>query len=536
MCMAIMATGMAKNINKNSLNRFSVLIPLTLASNIAFAGEWTLGTDLGLTETYSNNVELTPVNHQSSVVSQLSAGFDAKFTSREVDFSFSGTETYAAYSHNSDLNDDYQTAKVDGLFSLWRDGPKFIATSRITNISQNNSNNSLADLVSGDTVQQRAHSAGFQYQTANSSHNFNSSIIYSLTETEDNIGENNGYTANINSENGNAARHVFWQLTGQYSDRENTTSTGTNYNIEAQIGAITSFKLNPFLRFYDEDISGTSFSGNQTTTSSWGPGIRWQASNHFYIDVSYNYVEDKTASDDYVAANINWQPSQRTSLVVGYNKRFFGDSYNLDFSHRSKRLTNKISYHETVEIYDRDSFQEVGLGEFWCPVGGPFDANSCFPSSQPPSDTTGFILVPLTGLEPVENNEFSVNKRLAWNSTLALSRTTFAFDIATRERESLSTGIIDDNIDVSLSATRTLSPRSSLRLLTSYREAIFDKNFTPTNPRQKDTYKTVSTTYNRGLASSLSANFTLQYLERDSSQATLTYDEVRAYINITKDF
>ncbi len=536
MYMATMAMVMAKNINKSSLNKLSVLIPLTLASSVAFAGEWTLGTDVGLTETYSNNVELTPVNHQSSVVSQLIAGLEAKFKSREVDFSFSGTETYAAYSHNSDLNDDYQTVSVDGLFSLWRDGPKLIATSRLTNISQNNANNSLADLVSGDTVQQRVHSAGFQYQTANSSHNFNSSIIYNLTETEDSIGESEGYTANLNSENGNAARHIFWQLSGQYSDQENTNSTGTNYNIEAQVGTITSFKLNPFLRFYDEDISGTALGGNQTTTRSWGPGIRWQASDHFYLDVSYNYVEDKTASDDYIAANINWQPSQRTSLVAGYNKRFFGDSYNLNFSHQTKRLTNKISYHETIEIYDRDSFQEVGLGEFWCPIGGPFDANSCFPSSQPPSDTTGFILVPLTGLEPVESNEFSINKRLAWNSTLALSRTTFAVDITTRERESLTTGIIDDNFDISLSATRKLSPRSSLKLLASYREAIFDKNFSPTQARQEDKYKTVSTTYNRGLASSLSAYFTLQYLERESNQATLTYDEVRAYINITKDF
>ncbi len=144
--------------------------------------------------------------------------------------------------------------------------------------------------------------------------------------------------------------------------------------------------------------------------------------------------------------------------------------------------------------------------------------------------------MPLTGLAPVENNEFSLNKRLAWNSTLALSRTTFAFDIATTERKSLSTGIITGNSNVSLTATRTLSPRSSWKLLASHREAIFDKNFIPTNPRQDDTYKTVSATYNRSLASSLSAYFTLKYLERESSQVALTYEEVRAYINITKDF
>jgi len=503
--MATMAMATVRKINSVYPFNVAALLPWFIISSTAFAGEWKFEPNLGMTETYTNNVELTPSAHQSSLVSQLVAGIDTTFKSREVDFSFSGTQTYAAYSHNSDLNDDYQTANVEGLFTLWRDGPKFIASSSLTNISKNNANNSLADLVSGDTVQQKHYSSGLQYQKSNSSHNFAGSVIYSLTEAEDNIGESKGYTANISSKNGNGARNVFWQLTGQYTDRQNGNTDGTNYNIEAQIGAITSLKLSPFLRFYDEDITGTAAGTNQTTTQSWGPGIRWQASDHFYIDVSYNYVKDKAASDDYIVTNINWQPSQRTSLIAGYNQRFFGDSYNLDFSHKTKRLSNKISYHETIEIFDRDSFQEVDLVSF-------------------------------SGLEPVKNNEFSLNKRLAWNTTLTLSRTSFAFDIATRERESLSSGIVDDNIDVSLSATRTLSPRSSLRLLTSYSEAVFDKNFSPTNPRQEDIYKTVSVTYNKSLASSLSTYFTLQYLERESSQAIYTYEEIRAYINITKDF
>lgn len=536
MYMATMAMVMAKKINKKWLNKLSSLLPLTLASSVALAGEWSFEPNLGLTETYSNNVALTADNHQSSVVSQLIAGLNTKFKSSQVEFSFSGTETYATYSHNSDLNNDYQTANVDGLFSLWRDGAKLIVSSRLTNASQNSANNSLADLVSSDTVQQRFHTAGLQYNTANSSHKFSGSVIYSLTETEDSIGESKGYTARINSVNGNAARHVFWSLSGLYSDRKNSNSTGTNYNIEAEVGAITSLNLNPFLRFYDEDITGTGFNNSQAKTRSWGPGIRWQAADHFYLDVSYNYVEDKNAGDDYIAANINWQPSQRTSLVAGYSKRFFGDSYNIDVSHRTKRLTNNIFYQESIEIYDRDNFQDVALGDFWCPIGEPLDINACFPSALPPNDIAGFTLVPVTGLAPIENNEFSLNKRLAWNSTLALSRTIFAFDISTRERESLTTGIINNNLDVSLSASRTLSPRSSLKLLASYREAIFDKNYNSINPRQEDTYKTVSATYHRSLASSLSTKFTLQYLERKSSQVTLTYEEVRAYINITKDF
>lgn len=537
MDMVITVMGIIKKINKNIYTQLGFLMSIALPSSFAVAGDWDFRPNFGLTETYTNNVELTTADHHSSVVSQLIAGLNTTYNSREVDFSFSASETYAAYSHNSDLNDNYQTANVNGLFSLWRDGPKLIARSQISNISQNGANNSLADLVSGDTVQSRSHSAGFQYQTANSSQIFSGSIIYSLTETEDSIGESKGYTANINSQNGNSARHVFWQVSSLYSDRKNVNSSGTNYNLDAQIGAITAFKLNPFIRVYREDISGTAAGTRQNNANSWGPGIRWQATDHLYIDVSYNYIQDKTSSDDYIATNINWQPSQRSSLVAGYNQRFFGDSYNLNFSHKTKRLTNTISYDETLEIHDRDGFIEVTLGEAWCPVGGPFDASSCFPVSQPPSDTNGFILVPIVGLEPVESNEFSLNKRLAWSSTLTLSRTTFIVDIATREREGLGTSSLNDNFDISLSATRKLSPKSNLKFLVSYRESTYNTSSdTVVGAKQDDTYKTISATYNKSLASSLSGYFTIKYLDRESTQFDRSYDEVRANINITKEF
>lgn len=535
--MAITAMGIINKINNNIYTKLGTLLSITLASSIAVAGDWDFKPNFGLTETYSNNVELTTFDHHSSVVSQIITGLNTTYKSREVDFSFSGKETYATYSHNSKLNNDYQTAQMNGLFSLWRDGPKLMASSQITNVSQNGADNSLADLVSGDTVQRRSHSAGLKYQTANNSHTLNSSIIYSLTETEDSVGESKGYTANINSQNGNSARHVFWKISGLYSDRINTNSTGTNYTLDAQIGTITAIKLNPFIRIYRENITGTAAGTNQNNTNSWGPGVRWQASDHFYIDVSYNLVEDKTASDDYIATNINWQPSQRTLLVAGFSQRFFGDSYNLNFSHKTKRLTNSISYDETIEIFDRDSFELVTLGEFWCPIGAPFDAALCFSASQPPSDTSGFELRSLTGLQSVENNEFSLNKRLAWNSTLALSRTTFTLNITTRERQSLSTGSLNDNLNISLSATRKLSPKSDLKFLVSYLNSSYDTSSdSVVNTKQDDTYKTISATYNKSLASSLSGYFTIQYLDRESTQFDRSYDEIRAYINITKDF
>jgi len=532
--MAIMDMAMAEKISKSQLKMHGFAIAGLLLSVSSFAGEWQFNPSLGLTETYTNNVELNQLDKQSSLVSQFIIGADAIYSSRKLQFSFAGTETLAAYSHNSELNDDYQTLRADTSYSLWQDKLQVVASSAITNVSQNDSNNSLADLVSGDTVQQRNHSAGLQFNTANSDYYLSSSLMYSIVDTEDDVGEIKGYTALINSENGNAARYVFWELTGSFANQENNGFTSENYQVETKVGAITPYKLNPFIRVYNERVTGTLAGSNPDSIPSWGPGFRYLAAEHLIIDVSYNFIrEDSEASDDYVAADINWQPSSRTSLNAGYSKRFFGDSYNLDFSHRTRRLTNNISYHETIEVYDRNNFQQTN-SEVWCPTNAT-GIDDCLPVGQTPSDTTDYISIPVSSLEPVENNVFSLNKRLAWTSRLTLARTTFTFDLSNRDRESLNTGIIDNYLDGRFTVSRRMSARSDITAYVSYRKNIFDKN-NPDGPRQEDTYKTLSTTYNRSLASSLNAFLTLQYLDRESTFERYTYTEARASINLTKDF
>lgn len=539
MSMATMVMATVSHINNGiKVPVLNALIPLLILSPVTLAGEWTFDPNIGLTETYSNNVELTNSNKESSLVSQAFIGLETEYISNAFKLSFTGTETFAAYSHDSDLNDDFQEANLDLLWSIWDGGPEFIARSSITNISKDETSNSLADLVSSDTIQQKNHFAGFQYNIDNNHHLLNSSIVYNIIETEDNIGESEGYTAIIDSSNGRSARNVFWQADGQYSYRENKDLDGENYTVEIKFGAITTFHLNPFVRYYNEDIKGSLAGTSPGTTPSWGPGLRFIPTRHFSFDLSYNYVEkENTTSDDYVAASLDWQPSPRTSLFASYSKRFFGDSYEFDFQHKAKRLTNSITYKESIEVFDRNTYFEEELGLFWCPVAEGSNSVSltdCFAQNQP-QDDANYALVPFSSLTPVENNEFTLNKRLAWHSVLSLSRTDFSFNISAREREALSTGIIDEYLDISFDITRRISPRSDISLITSYFDNTFDKE-NPEGPRQTDKYKVVEAIYNKKLAHSLSAFVSLQFLDRESSRVDRTYTEARASINITKEF
>jgi hypothetical protein len=495
-----MATMAMATVKKN--NRYvSIITLLSLAiTSSAFAGEWLFTPSIGIEETYSDNLLLRVINPQSSLVSQTNASIDTSYQSSVTDFLLSAEKSYLNYSHDSNLNDNYLTLNADGLYSPWSSGPTFIAGINIDNITRNIADNNLADLISGETIQSEKYLSGLEYDFGNSSYTVNSSLIYNIIRYEDNIANSDGYTAKIGSKNGNAAKRVFWQIDANYTKRKQSINSvndiSENRFINAKIGAITSISLNPFVRFYDEEVKGTS--NNVQTTPSWGSGIRWQASSHLIIDFSYNFVKDETISDDYVETEINWQPSGRTSLVAAYSQRFFGDSYKLDFQHKTKRLTNSITYSDELAVYDRLSFDAAGL-------------------------------------EPVNSQEYSLNRRLTWFSKLSLARTSFALNLSGTEREALSSGVIDDNFDASFTVERKTSARSTLTFEPAFSYTNFDKE-NPVGSRQKDYYRTLSLTYTRQLASSLSSFFTIRHVNRDSSRAQYNYDEVRAIINITKDF
>jgi uncharacterized protein (PEP-CTERM system associated) len=118
---------------------------------------------------------------------------------------------------------------------------------------------------------------------------------------------------------------------------------------------------------------------------------------------------------------------------------------------------------------------------------------------------------------------------------LQLARTSFAINTSARRRERLETKVVDDTLSAAITVERKISGKSNLTLLAKYDYLIFDKN-NPAGSRQEDNYSTVSATYSKDLASSLSAYFTLQHVNRDSNVDQYSYTEVRAMINVTKEF
>jgi uncharacterized protein (PEP-CTERM system associated) len=512
-----------------------VLVTLLTAQPL-LAGEWIFKPRFRVNETFSDNVNLSSQQKISSLVSQTMLDINIEYQSRRAQLKISHINTYLFYSQDHGLDTYYQSLTAQAGVSLWSDGPALIARSSIANISRDVSNNSVADLISGDTIESRDHRLGLQYNLANNRYSIDSSLIYQIVEVQDGIGESDGYTVLFNSKNGSATRDFFWLIDGQYNQRKNDDLAATSYTFAARLGVLPKYHLSPFVQYSDEQTSGDILSPTDPSMASWGPGIRWQLSTNITLDLGYNYVKSKQLTDDYLAGEISWQASRRTSISAVYNKRFFGESYTFDLKHQTKRLSNSISYDETIEVFGRHHFKQVPLGNFWCPINNEqLDPHQCLITSNTNVNVEQYQLVTLSRQQLVEDNEFSINKTFLWQSNLTLSRTDFSWQLRQSKRESLSTALRENSFRSHFSVSRQLTRKSNVGINFNFTRNEFDA--TKINGlTQIDYYRWATVHYTRHFSQSLSSGISLQYLQRSSSSNRLTYQEVRLMFNLAKEF
>ncbi len=539
--MVTMAMDMAQKI------KLSAVCLTLICSNFTFAGDWQFAPSLLINETYTDNVGIAPNNEIASLVSQTGISIESTYQAPQAIFNFLSQSSYAFYSHDHDLDNDYHTLASNLRLQLWPNGIIFVADIDIKNQSRNGSRNALADIVSADTVRVETYNTGLEYNIKNSAFVINSGVGYLQASSEDSIGEREGVIATLNSTNGSGARHIFWQVEHSYQKLKNNGQDGKLSQSEVKIGLITDFKINPFIRYYDEDNSGSLGNGsNSTESNSYGFGIRWLISPRLHLDSSYNKPIgnnldiDGKKQDDYINTAIQWQPSIRTTLEANYSERFFGDSYGLNFVHKNKRLTNTISYVEDVQTLTRNNFVNSIIGFYLCPDNTTLitqctiqDDSSIIPDNPNDPNDQGYRIFPIQDFTLVEDNVFSLNKTLNWNSTLELARTTINLNANQQNRDNLETRIEDQANALSLQVKRKVSGRSSVSVEVSYTETNLQID---TELERVDRYRRYQLSYEKSLNSALSLSLAMSYLDRSSDSADLNYEEGRISAKITKGF
>ncbi len=529
---------------KTKRNYSIVFVVLALYSLPSFANDWRVTPRVSFEETFTDNVELNSINEIDSFVSMLSPGLNLEYLEAGASLELDYELTQAWYTHDHDLDDNFHNLSATGRIDLLPNGLSLNASATIRNVSENDTRNALADIVSGDTVEYNNYRLGLAYNVQSSSFTIGSAITLLLDEAEDKVGERDGYIASFASASGSNSRVVFWNINSQYSDYDNSNRDGRFYTAELKTGYISDFKLNPFIRYYDEGFSGNINDGSIQGSSSIGAGIRWLASPHLIIDMAYNSADDDTSSvgddaeeqDDYVSALIEWQPSSRTSLLAKYYQRFFGDAYQFSYRHRSKRLTTAINYNESIQAFDRLEFVPVNSQSLWCLTAAPTDISSCLFSPGEGVDLSDYTLIGSSSdYAPQQADHFSLNKTLNVTSSLNLQRTSYKLTLRKSERKNLEIGDYDIYENAKFSINRQTSRTTDLKFSYSFNKNHINKN-NPDSLDQIDHYRIYKLSWEQRLSRSLTATFSGQHLNRSSNRFYYDYTENRLAVKLAKEF
>lgn len=445
---------------------------------------------------YTDNVNSVATNEQSSSITYFIAGLNIDAKGNDGVLSLDYQLQQLLYSYDSNENELYNTLKFDankGLFSTTNVRGHVAAS--ISNVSRNIETNANDDVSNGNTVETRTAQGGLSYQSNPAGmFDFYSDVNATVTNNEDNVGNNHTYNGKINFKQGKEAHTLFWssvdryELTQGQGEDNNTTST----EAENEFGFRTDSGISPLIHSYYEDYQGQTSSDSEDSASV-GPGVRYYFSQNSYFEVGYDFTLKDDDSNSWRASG-HWAPSPRTTLDADYKQRFYGDAYSLSFKHTHRRLTNTISYTESVSNYNRSLY---------------VDGN--------------------------EINQLSLTKTLSWESQLAFKRTTAKLKLTSDKKESMSNVTTDTDVDTygaELSLDHQLTRNTTLTPSFQYK---YYKFFKGNENTQQDHYRKWDLELSHKFAAELSVDLELSIEDRSSTSSSAAYQENRVSINLRKE-
>lgn len=451
---------------------------------------------VGTSLVFTDNVDQASSDRRNSLISTIDAGLSADITGNDGNLLFNYELSQLFYSHDSSENSAYQELTFNADKGLWDSGFRVDADASISNLARAIDENANADIFSGDTIESKSAEVGLNYQSNPlSSINFYGRVFTAVANYEDDIGNYDRYGGEFNFENGQRVRDIFWDIEGSY-DYKNGHKGAPNTELKILrevIGLQTIHHWSPLIRLNYEDYNGVS-EADSTDALSWGPGLRYYWTKTSYLELSYNFSETDGISD-FWAGSIHLNPSPRTEFFVSYDKRFFGDAYEVFFSHQTRRLTNAISYTEEATSFDRDTF------------------------------TSGSDIA-----------EFILSRKLEWTTTLEARRTDYVLTLFYNQQRPLNDNSEEkdeDGYGISMDITHELSRRLNARIGLSYEDYRFRNQ---AEPEQKDEYWTVAFDTNYELSKNMFGSVGYEFNQRSSSITDNEYDENRIYLEVRVEF
>lgn len=320
------------------------LVLALLACN-AYSAEWKVTPRLAVKETYTDNVALaTPGNEQSEFITQINPGISLSGTGgrarMQVDYTLQNL-LYARDSNRNTTNHQLgangnvelveQSLFVDARASIRQQNISLLAPLGVENTS---TTGNLATVTTYSVSPYWRHAFG---RTASTE------LRYGHDEVHlDNGGlsDSKNDRVNFSLNSGPAFGNAFWGLS--HADNRINYQGRPDYESQVTSGNL-GYRLTPKFKVFGN--GGYEKFGYQTSNQ---PG------------------------SDFWNVGFGWAPTTRTDLEASYGERFFGKTYSLDFSHRTRMTAWNAGYSQTVmtTAQQLSQFGVVSMAEYICFNGG----------------------------------------------------------------------------------------------------------------------------------------------------------------------
>ncbi len=494
--------------------------------------------DIGLTveESYSDDVFRTEVPpgggdaDKDSFITTLSPSLAISDRGSQTEYRLFYRYRYHHYSNSgfddrdqNELNAILNRYELDNTLRWYLNG----------NIS--NSRTDLAELdndgqTGTELTETRSLLTGLDYRSGiRKWHNTTTDLSYKRVSTDSTSEDEDLYKAKFSLANGHGMKNLSWNGGGDASKDSNDNETQA-YNAKIALNFLSHWGI--FTQGnYEKDVPEGKNSNNYEF-SSVGLGAQFSSAKS-HLAVAYNR-ELSEAENEFFSVDFDWNPTRHTSASGAYTRRFFGESYSLQISHRNRILTNRITYKDSVTSFSRED-QSVGFGFLVCPTGSEVDFSQCYipnPSSgalEEGEQLVGFQ-TPVLGI----TEDLNLVRSLSHHTTYSKGKSTITLNTFWTRTKSLSQGIVNDlsydkHTGTGISWNLALSSRTTFTLNGGWSRKTNDASSTDES-QFDDTYGRLS--LSRNLTKKLLGTISYTYDDRDATEPEDSYQENRIGISL----
>lgn len=330
-----------------------------------FAAQWQLHPSLLLAETYSDNITLAPVgNEETEFVTQINPGFRLHGEGGRIKLDVNYGLQNLIYANDDSRNASHHQLAANGIAELVKDIFFVDARSSISQqIVNANGRVALDNLNIGNQADVMTYGLSPYLKLRLASY-ANVGLRYSVDNIESqgaNVSDAESQQYIVNMSSGPRFGRLRWDA--NYYQQTLDRSNGDNSRRQSASADVRYHLLSAWNVLAR---GGTEDNDVQTVTNShngsyWSAGLEWAPSRHI--------AASATAGENNRDADLSIQPSERTSLHVGYRDRdvglVIGSTWNVALFHSTRRTAWRASYLEesttvqTLQLTGQQFFELV---------------------------------------------------------------------------------------------------------------------------------------------------------------------------------